>query len=260
MKILPKFLFIILLFSFCFFSCIPSETKKDDDGSAFEGVGKCTASRACQDDCNSLFIRGSSLSKKCLASGIATVDDVDDVISAMKKGSWKSISASELESFTQFDKDLWAKYSGVNKEYSRGMLSWIAEDPEVGKILNDLDDDKILQKAFETLGQPKTKAVLEGMKSCVEEELSKKQSFFELVSLENDDGENNPDAFHAGHRLLREECDNDISCVREVYCAINQTVVFRELNFLNLAKHTGTSELHSRDCPSGTPVLNCPSL
>ena len=203
----------------------------------------CQNSQRCKTWCDNLFLTDQLLNK-CLNQTTDDVSHLHSVLSAMEKGNWKSIKPEHLSTVIKFDDDLWPKYASVNnRALAQTMLLWIAEESEVAEFL--VGDQKVLKNAFQVLGTPgaEDKLVLKGLRKDVD--LENDQTFFEVSAhKKNDNG------FKAVHALLKEECKEQKSCVKRVYCEIDQTVVFGKLNRLGLggdADADGDS-LHQDEC------------
>lgn len=212
------------------FSSQNSKLEEVTGGNEFKGSTstECQTSQRCKVHCNNLFIQ-KSLLEKCLSQTTAQVSKLHAALSAMEKGNWSSIKAEHLQVLVDFDEDLWPKYAGVNnRELAHAMIQWVASEPKVADFLQD--DQRALRNALLVLGAPGNgdrEIILKGLKEDVD--LEREQSFFEVSALKKNDN-----AFRAGHAVLKEECEERKSCIKKLYCDVNQTVVFAKLNSLGL--------------------------
>ncbi len=224
-----------------------SEDSKPTDGLTGEFKGAisdaCQNSQRCKVHCNNLFVT-KSLLKKCLDQTTDRVSKLHAALSAMEKGNWSSIKAEHLQIVIDFDEDLWPKYASVNnRELAHAMIKWVANESKVAAFLKE--DQRALRNAFLVLGTPgngEKDIILRGMKKDVD--LEKEQTFFEVSALKKNDN-----AFQAGHEILKEECEKRKSCIKRLYCDVNQTVVFAKLNELGLGGDADDGEsLHDDEC------------
>ena len=245
------FCFLILGLATVFFnsSCKLGGNQTDDSttvtltkGVDGEGSVECSTRPACQLKCKTVFETSKDLYDKCLEEKSDDVIELDRAISAMEKGSWKSIKPGALKVLVDFDEDLWPKYAGVrNKEIVQAMLLWVAENPNVSEHVYQ----EVLKEAFTALGQPASEdsAVRKGMNEDVD--IKEKRTFFEVSAFKK-----NQSAFESAHELLVQECNEDHYCIKKFYCALNKTLVFGKLNSWDLAESAQKSgSLNQSDCP-----------
>ena len=170
------------------------------------------------------------------------IGQLNIVYSAMEKGNWDSIKQEYLKSLVDFDDSIWVKYARVNNKVSaREMLLWVAKEEDVAELLDE--DRFVLKNAFTVLGSPAHKdiVVFEGMK--VNLDIDRNQTFFEVSALNKNDK-----AFKAAHELLTEECEEQKNCIKNLYCDLNQSVVFGKLNELELGVGTFGRNLYADQC------------
>lgn len=223
-----------------------SEEKGEEDSSTpvFTGDSslECADSSRCVEICKKLFSAESHFLSKCLKANSFEIGQINVVYSAMEKGSWDSIKQEHLKSLVDFDDSIWVKYARVNNRVSaREMLLWVAKEEDVAALLDD--DNLVLKNAFTVLGAASYKdiAVFEGMKKNVD--IDRNQAFFEVSALNKNDK-----AFKAAHALLKEECEERKNCIKQLYCELNQSVVFGKLNELELAADVGGRNLYADEC------------
>ena len=211
------------------------------EGKDGEDSVECSTRPACQLKCKTVFETSKDLYDKCLEEKSDDVIELDRAISAMEKGSWKSIKPGALKVLVDFDEDLWPKYAGVrDKDIVQDMLLWVAENPDVSEHVYQ----EVLKKAFTVLGQPASEdeVVREGMTKDVD--IKEKRTFFEVSAFKK-----NQSAFESAHELLVQECNEDPYCIRKFYCALNKTLVFGKLNSWDLAESAQQSgSLNQSDC------------
>ena len=240
------FLFIVTFQSSCgLFSDSTGDDEDPDDknGPNLETSVECSDSARCKQQCNKLFTTDASLLDKCLDQKSSDVSQINAAFSPMEKANWDSIKAISLDVLVDFDKNIWPKYAGINRVKAREMLLWVAKNDDIADLLDE--DHNILRNAFSTLGSTSyDEKVQTGMTEDVD--LEENRTFFE-VSIHN----NNDKAFKAAHELLKEECgENDRFCVREVYCSIENDLVFGTLNRLELGEDADSDgTLNRSDCP-----------
>ena len=232
------------------FSSDSNELLENGNNEKFEGdvSSKCVDSLKCKEVCKKLFSEQSSLLDKCRNQESGDVSKLKTAVTGMEKGSWAAIKTEYLYILTNFDKNIWPKYAGVVYVKSREMLLWVAKNKEIADLLDE--EHEVLRRAFKILGAPAHAdiVVFDGMKKDVDVE--KAQSFFEVSALA-EEGAGNDKAFKAAHELLKSECgENKKSCVKSLYCAVDQDKVFAKVNELELAEDTGVTghRLHRGNC------------
>ena len=234
--------FVLLVQGSCILPKTDESTIQLTPGEGGAGA-ECSTVPQCQLRCSTVFETSKDLYDKCLQETADDVIELDKAISAMEKGSWKSIKAESLKVLVGFDEDIWPKYAGVrNKTTVQEMLLWVTENED---IANHLDEEhEVLKNAFSVLGAPasQSEVVREGMKKDVD--IKEKRTFFEVSVFKK-----NKPAFEKAHQLLVKECDKDRFCIKNFYCALNKTLVFGKLNEYDLAKDTQKGgSLNQADC------------
>lgn len=226
------FFFIILFYSSCGLQSqnmnnhvnADTKTTKKEKPKIIKSI--CEDNNNCKNICNNLF--QDELLDRCYEQSVSDVNQLKVVINNMRKNKWKNIKSQSLKILTDFDKDIWAKYSGTNDIFSKDMLIWIAKNPDIAEILDP--SSRVLKNAFIELGSAfdKEDKIKYGMKCHIEEQNKEPYSFFAVSALEG-----NSKAFEAGHKLLSEECENtdevlQFTCIKQIYCSLNH-IVFSEL-------------------------------
>ena len=241
---------VILLLSLNFLGACFSNTKPppEDDSAEFKGDVSinCSDSVKCENNCNLLFVTDVDRLDKCLDSKGDEISSIKSVVDAMSGGNWDGIKADDLEVLTTFDTDIWLEYAQINnKPNVREMLLWVAEEQGVGALVNNNKGLEILEVAFRTLGSSASedKRVQEGLKKEVDLETG--ETFLEVSALAEND-----EAFKAAHRMLKDHCDEDARCMKNLYCDVNEDVVFSKLNELELADEVDSDggQLLPREC------------
>ncbi len=233
------FLSVLFLSSSC--GLFSGEEATDDEKSTalLREAGECSTSR-CVALCDELFSADASLLSRCLEQDSANVDQINSTYRAMDRGNWEAIKPESLKTLIEFDDDIWPEFARVNDKLSaRDMLFWVAEEKEVSALLDD--DNIVLKNAFSVLGAPVHEAVLEGMTKNVDEDNDR--VFFQVSVINN-----NEDAFKSAHELLKEECDERTVCIKQVYCDINEDIVFGKLNELGLGQEVDSGGLYKDAC------------
>ena len=210
----------------------------------------CSSNGTCQKRCKEMFSSDSSLLKKCLKEDTNDVGKMRAAFTGMSDGNWTSVKAKDLKILLEFNNEIWLKYAGINYQNSKNMLFWIAKNKDIGELLSTTDGDNddeeepdqaILKKAFKKLGESGN--IFKGMKEEVDDK--EEISFLEVCAFEK-----NEPAFTSAHRVLKEECNDRESCVKNFYCELSKDVVFGMLNKLKLAEDAIQGNvIHSNLCP-----------
>ena len=240
------FLFVAGIGGSCgLFSDESTGNNEDEATLKFAGdvSSKCSDNQRCRNYCGALFSHDVSLRDKCADQALGDVSKINSAISAMDSGHWSSIKREHLHILIEFDKSIWLEYASINNKVSaQSMLLWIAQEEEIANLLGEGEGQEVLKNAFAVLGAPAyDDAVLKGMKMFVD--LDKDQGFFEVSVLKGNDN-----AFQEAHELLKKECGSRV-CVKNIYCEIDQDVVFGKLNQLELAQDAeADGALYREDC------------
>ena len=202
----------------------------------------CSQDAECTNICNELFQSNKEDSNECLKLTGMEVNKIEKTLDAIKKQQWNSIDESGLKLLLNISKEVWLQYIHTNRKQALEMLLWLAEDPEIGRQMEGTGE--IFRKAFKALSQSQNnQAFVEGLKTIIDTENNK--TFLEICAEKNNDT-----PFEEVHKILVQECNNSTSCIKNLYCDLNKTIVISKLNKLGLgseADQDGDS-LHSDEC------------
>ena len=200
----------------------------------------CSEKESCAKICNELFETKSS-ADICLNLSETAVSNVQNTLTAIENQQWSTIRPSELRALLNISKEVWLQHIHTNPKQAQDMLLWLAENPDIGKQMEETEE--IIKKAFEalTLSQG-DQAFVEGLKKVIDTENNK--TFLEICAENNNDT-----LFIVTHNALVQECNNT-SCIKNLYCDLDRSIIFGKLNKLGLgttADQDGDS-LHSDEC------------
>ena len=231
---LHRFLISILFLLTSFFQLSCTNNTEDTKST-------CSEKEECTAICNELFKDKSSIDK-CLYISESEVNKVQETLSAIEDQQWNKIDSAELKALLNISKEVWLQHIHTNQKQAQEMLLWLAENPDIGRQMEETED--IIKKAFEMLTSAQgDHAFIEGLKTIIDTEDNK--SFLEICSENNNDT-----LFKVAHNVLALECNNSTSCIKNLYCDLDKSIIFGKLNKLGLgaeADQDGDS-LHGDEC------------
>lgn len=202
----------------------------------------CSQNEECTNICNELFKSNNEDLNKCLKLTETEVSQVEETLNDIEEQRWNSIDENGLRLLLSVSKEVWLQHIHTNRKQALEMLLWIAEDPDIGRQMKDTGE--IFRKTFKALSQSQNdQAFIEGLKTVIDTDNNK--TFLEICAENNNDR-----PFEEVHIVLVEECKNNTSCIKSLYCDLNKAIIFSKLNKLGLggeADQDGDS-LHSDEC------------
>lgn len=179
------------------------------------GVQNCDRGSECEDICEDLFSRLSD-KKKCLELPLELIQDFDNLLQLISEGdNLREIEIPVLECLLDIDEKPFARKIGkLNRENTKDFLSLVAQNDDLGDILETEDDEHLLLKQ------------LYGNLSIESEELKKlglsidgRSHILELIAIEE-----NQKAWSWLEDFIEEECEDSPIC--ETDQGYNNSIVF----------------------------------